>query len=84
MAGLSVQEMFKDDSFSQMRAVHPVYMIDYLQSQLDRFMVEKEQYGAEDRIVKKKLDELISCKEMVEALIGKPVNLNVSGTVTVG
>lgn len=59
-------------------------MIAYLQSQLDNFLEEKEKYGDDDRIVEKKFDAMIACKEMVEALIGEPVNLGLNGKVTVG
>lgn len=61
-----------------------IEMINYLQSMMDDFLKEKEQFGSEDRIVKKKMDAMIACKEMVEALIGMPVNLQMDGKVTVG
>lgn len=59
-------------------------LISYLQSEMDNFMEEKRKFGAEDRIVLKKLDALIANKEMVEALIREPVNLGKDGQVTVG
>ena len=59
-------------------------MIKYLQSMMDDFKKEETRFGSEDRIVNKKLDAMIACKEMVEALIGKPVNLQFDGRVTVG
>lgn len=59
-------------------------MIDYLQAQMDEFKAEEAKYGKEDRIVLKKLDAMIACKEMAEALIGQPVNLGMDGKVTVG
>jgi hypothetical protein len=59
-------------------------MIAYLQSMMDDFKKEEARYGIEDRVVESKLDAMIACKEMVEALIGKPVNLGVNGIVTVG
>ena len=60
-------------------------LIAYLQSQMDDFQKEKERYGMDDRMVIKKFDAMIACKEMAEALIGEPVNLQMhDGKVTVG
>ena len=59
-------------------------MIAYLQSQLDVFKMEEARYGIEDRIVQKKLDAMLACRDMVEALIEEPVNLQLDGRVTVG
>ena len=59
-------------------------MIAYLQSMMDDFKKEEARYGLKDRIVAEKLDAMIACKEMVEALIGQPVNLGLNGIVTVG
>ena len=59
-------------------------MINYLQQMMDAFVNEKEKYGTDDRIVQAHLDNMIACKEMVEALIGEPVNLGLNGKVTIG
>ena len=59
-------------------------LIAYLQSQMDDFQEELKRYGFEDRVVKSKLDAMIACKEMVEALIRELVNLQKDGKVTVG
>ena len=59
-------------------------MIKYLQSMMDNFQKEKERYGIDDERVIVKLDGMIACKEMVEALIQEPVNLQKDGKVTVG
>jgi len=59
-------------------------MIQYLQTMMDHFKKEEERYGLEDRGVQHMLDEMIGCKEMVEAMIGQPVNLTQEGKVTVG
>ena len=60
-------------------------MIKYLQSMLDDFIDEDMRVeGRDDRIVNKKFDAMIACKEMVEAMIGMPVNLQKDGRVTVG
>lgn len=60
-------------------------LIQYLQSQMDDFKAEETKYGCTDRVVLKKYDAMIACKEMAEALIGEPVNLQMhDGKVTVG
>lgn len=59
-------------------------MIDYLQGMLDEFMVEKNKFGISDRIVGKKLDKMLACKEMAETMIGMPINLGIDGKVTIG
>lgn len=58
-------------------------MIAYLQSMMDRFNDERERYGM-DRHTEKLMDSMIACKEMVETLIGEPVNLQKEGRVTIG
>ena len=59
-------------------------MLAYLQAMMDKFKADEERYGLEDHFVRRYLDEMIACKEMVEALIGEPVNLGLNGIVTVG
>lgn len=58
-------------------------MLRYLQSMTDDFVAEEEKYGM-DNFVEKKLDALLACKDMVEALIEMPVNIGLDGKVTVG
>ena len=59
-------------------------MIAYLQRMMNDFKKEEARWGINDRVVVEKLDAMIACKDMVEALIGKPVNLGLNGIVTVG
>ena len=59
-------------------------MISYLQSMMDSFKAEEQKWGIEDRLVQKKLDAMIACNEMAEALSGEPVGLGVDGKVRVG
>ena len=66
-----------------MMAVTEYELIAYLQEMMDEFKQEQEQFG-NDRSTMRKLDAMIACKEMVEALIGQPVNLRKDGQVTVG
>ncbi len=58
-------------------------LLRYLQSQMDNFKESESKYGF-DRVTEKKLDNMIACKEMVEALIQEPVNLQKNGKVTIG
>ena len=58
-------------------------MINYLQSMMDRAKYEEERYGRDERTIGL-FDNMIACKEMVEALIQKPVNLRKDGKVTAG
>ena len=59
-------------------------LLRYLQSQMNDFKKWEAKFGLDDRIVEAKLDAMIACKEMVEAVIGEPVNLGVDGVVWVG
>ena len=59
-------------------------MINYLQAKMNKFKTLEAKYGFEDREVQQLLDEMIACKEMVEAIIEQPVNLQQDGKVTVG
>lgn len=58
-------------------------MINYLQYKLNQFEKENAKYGM-DKHTEALFDEMIACKEMVEALIEMPVNLQKDGKVTVG
>lgn len=65
-------------------------MLRYLQSMMDDFKEwEKRAEGkAKDSVehewMMSKMHAMIACKEMVECLIGEPVNLQCDGKVTVG
>ena len=59
-------------------------MLSYLQYLLTDFMEEKEKYGPDDRIVNRKMHDMIACKNMVEGLLSVPVNLQIDGKVTTG
>ena len=59
-------------------------LIKYLQWKMDAFKKDEARWGLSDPHVEKRLDDLIACKEMVEAVIGEPVNLGVDGVVWVG
>lgn len=58
-------------------------LIQYLQSMMDEFKEDEARYGHDAHTIRK-LDDMIACKEMVEALIEMPVNLQKDGKVTVG
>lgn len=59
-------------------------MLRYLQSQMNDYKKAEAKYGADDPWTEHKRDAMIACKEMVEALIMEPVNLQKDGKVTVG
>lgn len=59
-------------------------MLAYLQSMMDEFKKREERFGIRDEYTIDILDKMIACKEMVETLIGEPVNLRKDGKVTVG
>lgn len=59
-------------------------MLNYLQMMFTAWKDDVDRYGRNDRLVIKDLDRLTACKSMVEALIGVPVNLELSGRITVG
>ena len=64
-----------------MKTITAEAMLNYLQSMLDRVTNDKW-YSDEDK--HEFIGEMIACKEMVESLIGMPVNLGLNGKVTVG
>ena len=59
-------------------------MLNYLQQMMDDFKKWEERFGLDDERVEMKLTGMIACKEMVEAFIHEPVNLQFDGKVTVG
>lgn len=59
-------------------------MLQYLQELLTDFMETKEKFGTDSDFVHYKMDMMIGAKEMVEALLCEPVNLQKDGKVTVG
>lgn len=61
-------------------------MINYLQHKLTKFqeMLEKKGDYYRESEIARAMDEMLACKEMVECLIQKPVNLQKNGKVTVG
>lgn len=66
------------------KTIKATTMLEYLQEMLTDFEESKELWGKNDRVVEHKFDAMIACKEMVESLIGEPVNLGKDGNVTVG
>ena len=59
-------------------------LLNYLQSQMNDFKKCEARLGIENEWTIHKLDAMIACKEMVEAIIEEPVNLRMDGTVTTG
>lgn len=58
-------------------------MIANLQSMMDK-VKRYEAKGVPTEFLEDRIDAMIACKEMVEAFIGEPVNLQKDGKVTVG
>lgn len=81
-SGRSVNVWIDDEP--EGKQISETVLLRYLQSQMDDFKKDERRYGIGDRIVMKKLDAMIACKEMVESFIQKPVNLQQNGKVTVG
>lgn len=59
-------------------------LIDYLQGMLDGVKESEKRWGANDPLTQSQIDSMIACRVMVEAVIGEPVNLLVTGKVTIG
>ena len=80
-SGKTENVWFGDDKTS---VITEDILLNYLRGMMKDFKKYEEKFGLGDRIVDHKLDSMIACKELVEAVIMKPVNLKVDGTVTVG
>lgn len=59
-------------------------LIDYLQSMLDGVKESEKRWGVNDPLTQSRIDSMIACRVMAEAIIGEPVNLLVTGKITVG
>lgn len=59
-------------------------LIDFLQKELCDVKKMIDKHSLEDPYTNMRFEWMIGQKEMVEVLIGKPVNLGVDGVVTVG
>lgn len=59
-------------------------MINYLQQMMNKVKEREAWCKPDDEILMERIDAMIACKEMVEALIEAPVNLQLDGKVTIG
>jgi hypothetical protein len=59
-------------------------MIAYLQHQMNEFKKLEKMLGDEDERTISAMEQMIGAKELVEAVIEKPVNLQIDGQVTIG
>lgn len=59
-------------------------LINYLQHDMDKAMSLLKDYGSDDERVQSHISQLIGAKELAEAIIQEPVNLQKDGKVTVG
>ena len=78
-----VSESYDPDAWKTL-TVTGAELVEYLQHLMDIVKRDEADYGLEDRIVQKRIEEMIACNEMVERLINEPVNLSMDGKVTVG
>lgn len=59
-------------------------LVNYVASYFQNWIEEKEEFGADDRIVKDDMKKLIAMRVMAENLIGVPINLGLDGKITIG
>jgi hypothetical protein len=59
-------------------------MIAYLRHQMNEFKKLEKMFGDEDERTISAMNQMIGAKELVEAVIEKPVNLQIDGQVTIG
>ena len=52
-------------------------LINYLQQMMDKVQDEIKRYGKDDRMVSKRIDDMIACKEMVEVIRDDLVRVHV-------
>lgn len=59
-------------------------ILNHLQARWTDALAEGKRWGPEDRVYQRKVEWCIGMKELVEELIGTPVNLQLDGQVTTG
>ena len=64
-------------------------MIEYLEEMMTKVKAEEAHYKESNserdkRRYERDIDRMLACKDMVEAIIGQPVNCRLDGTVTIG
>ena len=59
-------------------------ILNHLQTRWTDALAEGKRWGTEDRVYQRKVEWCIGMKELVEELIGAPVNLQLDGQVTTG
>ena len=59
-------------------------ILNHLQARWTDALAEGKRWGPEDRVYQRKVEWCIGMKELVEGLIGTPVNLQLDGQVTTG
>lgn len=64
--------------------IMPETILRHLQARYTDALEEGKKYGQDDRVYRRKIEQCIGMKELVEELIGIPVNLQRDGLVTTG
>lgn len=82
----SMDRRYRENVRCMLKGAHDMeeQILAYLKERLTAWIIDRDLYGVDDRVVRKDLDRLLACKDMAEVLICKPINLTVNGNVTVG
>ena len=72
------------DQDEKSTGIKPETILRYLQARYTDALEEGKKYGQDDRIYRRKIEQCIGMKELVEELLRVPVNLQRDGLVTTG
>lgn len=87
MVNVLTGERIDEEEVVATKKVSAESLIEYLQGMMDDYKKEEEWCKGKEGMAEylgSKIDAMIACKEMVECMIGLPVNLRRDGKVTVG
>ena len=72
------------DQDEKSTGIKPETILRHLQARYTDALEEGKKYGQDDRVYRRKIEQCIGMKELVEELLGVPVNLQLDGLVTTG
>lgn len=72
------------DRSAEGTGIMPETILQHLQARYTDALEEGKKYGQDDRVYRRKIEQCIGMKELVEELLGVPVNLQRDGRVTAG
>lgn len=72
------------DRSAEGTGIMPETILQHLQARYTDALEEGKKYGQDDRVYRRKIEQCIGMKELVEELLGVPVNLLRDGRVTAG